>query len=135
MKAMKQVRIIIERSKDMFTAYAENIEGIYGAGETVAEARASIEKSIRLFRRYNAAGNHPLRGDFRLIYQFDIPSILNYYRGIFTHAALERVTGIHQKQLQHYASGLKKPRAPQAKKIAEGLQKLGRELTSLEFSV
>jgi len=33
--------------------------------------------------------------------------VLNYYKGIFTLSALERLTGINQKQLQHYASGLR----------------------------
>jgi hypothetical protein len=33
----------------------------------------------------------------------------NYYKRIFTNVALERITGINQKQLQHYATGLKKP--------------------------
>jgi len=38
---MKTLKIIIERSKDMYSAYAENIEGIYGGGNTVAEAKQS----------------------------------------------------------------------------------------------
>jgi predicted RNase H-like HicB family nuclease len=130
---MKNIQIVIERSKDMFTAYSINMEGIYGAGDTVAEARASIEKSVRLYRRYNKEGKHPLQGDFRLVYQFDVSSMLNYYKGIFTNAALERLTGIHQKQLQHYASGLRKPRAAQKQKIAEAFQALGKELLSLEL--
>ena len=117
----------------MFTAYAANIHGIYGAGETVAEARASIEKSIRLFRRYNKQRKHPLREEFRLVYQFDVSSMLNYYKGIFTHAALERLTGIHQKQLQHYASGLRKPRAAQKQKISRAFHDLGKELLSIDL--
>lgn len=133
LKGMKQVRVTIERSLDMFTAYAEKVEGIYGAGHTVEEAQASIEKSIRLYRRYNKGRKHPLREDVHIVYQFDIASILNYYKGIFTHAALERVTGIHQKQLQHYASGLRKPRAAQKQKISKALQALGKELLSINL--
>ena len=29
---MKNIKIIIEKTKDMYTAYAENAEGIYGGG-------------------------------------------------------------------------------------------------------
>ncbi len=68
-----------------------------------------------------------------MVYKFDVQSFLNYYKGIFTKAALERVTGINQKQLQHYATGLKKPRATQAKKIEAELHKLGSELMSVEL--
>ena len=37
----------------MYTAYAENLEGIYGGGETVEEAKASIDTSIKLYNKYN----------------------------------------------------------------------------------
>ena len=37
----------------MYTAYAENAEGIYGGGDTIEEAKASIETSIKLYNKYN----------------------------------------------------------------------------------
>jgi hypothetical protein len=49
---MKTLRIVIERSADMSSAYAENAEGIYGGGDTVEEAKQSIlGASIVLFFR------------------------------------------------------------------------------------
>ncbi|MCF8370560.1 MAG: hypothetical protein K9H64_02985 [Bacteroidales bacterium] len=36
--------------------------------------------------------------------------------GILSNSALERLTGINQKQMQHYASGLRKPREAQRQK-------------------
>jgi len=68
-----------------------------------------------------------------LVYKFDTQSFLNYYKGIFTNAALERITGINQKQLQHYATGLRTPRPLQAKKIETALHKLGAELMAVEL--
>ena len=50
---MKAIKIIIEKTKDMYTAYAENGEGIYGGGDTIDEAKASIETSIKLYNKYN----------------------------------------------------------------------------------
>ncbi len=50
---MKAITIIIEKTKDMYTAYAENLEGIYGGGDTIEEAKASIETSIKLYNKYN----------------------------------------------------------------------------------
>lgn len=69
----------------------------------------------------------------KLVYRFDTVSLLNYYKGIITNAALERMTGIDQNQLQHYATGLKKPRRPQAKKIEHALHELGKELLAVEL--
>jgi len=40
---------------------------------------------------------------------------------------------LNEKQLNHYASGLKKPRAAQAKKIENALHKLGGELLAIEL--
>lgn len=133
--SMKTLKIIIERSADMFSAYAENVEGVYGGGDTVGEAKQSILDSIELLKTLNSPENVPslLKGKYEIAYHFDAESLLNYYKGVFTNAALERITGINQRQLQHYSSGLKKPRQPQLKKIEEGLHKLAAELQSVEL--
>lgn len=132
---MKILKIIIERSTDMFSAYAENAEGIYGEGTTVEEAKQSILDAIDIIKEEFTAENIPaiLKGEYEIIYQFDVESLLNYYKGIFTNSALEKITGINQRQLQHYSSGLKKPRQIQLKKIEEGLHRLAAELQALEL--
>ena len=117
----------------MYTAYSENVEGVYGAGETVAEAKQSVLDAIRLLKEYNTDQHIPdtLKGEYELSYRFQ--SLLDCYRGIFTNAALERMTGINQRQWQHYASGLKKPRAAQINKIETALHRLGNELLAVEL--
>jgi len=59
---------------------------------------------------------------------------MQYYKGILSNSALERLTGINQKQLHHYASGLKKPRIEQRKKIETALHDLCRELLSINIA-
>ena len=51
--AMKKLTIIIEKTKDMYSSYAENMEGIYGGGNTIEEAKESINTSIKLYEKYN----------------------------------------------------------------------------------
>jgi predicted RNase H-like HicB family nuclease len=131
---MKIIKVVIEKTKDNYSAYAENVDGIFGGGETVVEAKESVIKAIKLFKKYNMM-NLPkiLQGEFKLKYRFDTQSLLNYYKGVFTNASLERITGIKQKQIQHYASGLKKPRAAQKLKIQDSLHKLAEELMEVEL--
>jgi len=131
---MKAVKIIVEKTKDHYSAFAENVEGVYGAGETVAEAKESIFKAIKLLKNHNKS-NYPkiLNGDYQVKFKFDTQSLLNYYKGIFTNASLERMTGIKQKQIQHYASGLKKPRVDQKIKIQNSLHQLASELLAVEL--
>ncbi len=132
---MKYIKIIIERSADQFTAYADNVKGIYAAGESVAEVKKSVEDSIRLLVKYNKAGNIPsaLKGKYALVYKFDVRSLLSYYKKILSNSGLEKMTGINQKQIQHYASGLKEPRPAQTKKIEIALHDLGRELLAVQL--
>ncbi len=132
---MKTVKVIIEKSKDGYSAYGETVDGIWGMGDTVQDTKNSALESLRLFIENNDTKNIPpvLRGEYVIAFKFDTQSLLCYYKGVFTNAALERITGINQKQFQHYATGLKKPRATQTKKIETALHKLGNELLSVEL--
>ncbi len=132
---MKQIKVVIERSVDMFSSYAENVEGIYGGGGTVQEAKDSIVAAINLYKKHNTTGNIPeiLKGEYELVFKLDVQSFMDYYKGVFTPAALERIAGINQKQIQHYSSGYRKPRPAQRKKIEDALHKLGRELLAVEL--
>lgn len=56
---MKQVRIITKKTDDLYSAYAENVEGVYGGGETVAEAKQSVVDAIRLLKQYNTEEHIP----------------------------------------------------------------------------
>jgi len=131
---MATIKIVIEKTKDFYTAYAEHLEFIYGAGATVQKTKDSVLKSIELYKKYNKNKlPKALQAETRIIFKFDAQSFLNYYKGIFTNASLERITGINQKLIQHYASGLKKPRLAQRKKIQDGLRNLAKELQSIEL--
>jgi predicted RNase H-like HicB family nuclease len=130
----KKLIIHIGASLNHFGAYAENCAGIYGAGNTVEETKENVMEGLRLFIKYNQ-DNLPaiLRNNYEIEYHYDTQSFLNYYNRIFTNVALERITGINQKLLHHYSSGLKKPREKQRKKIETALHNLGNELLSVKL--
>jgi len=131
---MKTIKIIIERNEDGFWGYAENEKAIVGGGTTVQECKQDILDCIETLKDLNQE-NKPafLEKEYQLIYKFDTASLLNYYKGIFTNSALERITGINQKQIQHYASGHRSPRAEQRMKIENALHNLGKELLAVEL--
>lgn len=132
---MKKIKIIIEKSTDHYNAYADNVRGIYAGGDTVEEVKQSVLESIALLKEFNDEDHIPsiLKGEYEIVYKFDTESFLDYYKGIINPVTLHRLTGINQKQLQHYASGHSKPRKAQRKKIEEGLHKLGKELLAIEL--
>lgn len=130
---MRKIKVIIERGKDGFAAYAEDIAGAWGSGKTVEDARKSLNEAIQIVKKYNKKENIPaaLKGEYQLVYHFDVESLLNYYKGILSLTGLEKLTGINNKQINHYATGLKKPRPAQRKKIENALHQLGHELIAV----
>lgn len=132
---MKTIKIIIEKSKDgYFWAYADNVEGINGGGETVQACKQDVLDCIETVKTFNDKSRPAfLDKPYELVYKFDTESLLEYYKGIFSKRAFERMTGINQHQISHYASGLKKPRPAQRKKIETALHHLGEELLAVEL--
>jgi len=133
---MEIVKIVIERTDDLFSGYAENVEGVYVGGESVEETKKSVEDAIRLLKEYNTSENIPdiLKNEYEIEYSYDIQSFFDYYKRLFNNPALEKLTGINQKQLHHYATGHRKPRTESIKKLEDALHKLGAELSSVKLS-
>ena len=131
---MKKIKIIIARGKDNYGAYAENVEMITGEGNTVREAKESALNSIEIIKAFGPEYiPEVLKGDYEIVWKLDVESLLDFYKGIFNQTGIAKLTGINEKQLNHYASGLKKPRAVQIKKIEAALHRLGSELLSVEL--
>ena len=135
MKYMEKIIITVGASPDHFGAYAENCPGIYGAGDTPEAAKQNALEGLKLLIKYTKPENLPdiLKEGYSIIYKYDTQSFLKHYNSIFTNVALERITGINQKLLHHYSSGLKKPRLAQRKKIETALHRLGEELIAVEL--
>jgi predicted RNase H-like HicB family nuclease len=134
---MKKIEAIITRSSDgTYSVYCAN-EPFSGMGSTAAEAKADMMEQMRFFKQTAIEDNveYPafLNHDFEVVYKFDTQSILEYYAGIISLSALERLTGINQKQLWSYLHGKTKPRKPQVDKIENALHSLGNELISISL--
>jgi len=132
---MKTITIILEAGKDGFGAYSEGDEGIYGMGDTIQECKQDVQDSIDSIKEFMSKDQIPevLKGDYQIVYKYDTESFLQYYKGILTNSALERLSGINQKQIHHYASGLRKPSKKTTQKIQTALHDLGSELLSIEL--
>ncbi|VDH16086.1 Uncharacterised protein [Algoriella xinjiangensis] len=130
---MKNLTIIIEKAQDgYFSAYSEDVDGIYGMGESVQDVKQDILDGIETLKTLDEVPTI-LKDDYKLIYKFDTESLLQYYKGILSNPGFEKLTGINQKLIHQYSTGLKKPREDQRKKIEAGLHKLGKELLSIEL--
>jgi len=134
---MTKIEAIIERANDgTFCVYCVN-EMFSGMGEDVESAKLNMIEQMKFFKETSAEDKHDypkfLDGDFEIVYKFNTESLLEYYSGILSLSGLEKITGIHQKQLWSYLHGRTKPRKAQIAKIEKGLHRFGKELISISL--
>ncbi len=67
-------------------------------------------------------------GNYEVEYSYEVSALLHRLDGIVSRAAIARATGINERQIGHYASGLHKPRTDQRKRIIEGIHNIGKQL-------
>ena len=134
---MKTIKVIIERAEHNYSAYLDGVDGIVATGSSVEEIKMNMYEAINALidecKEFGCEVPEELTGDCELVFKMDVKSLLDFYSGIFSKAGLERITGINQKQLWHYASGGRKPRPEQAIKLESALHKLGEELLSISL--
>lgn len=136
---MKTIHLhaVIETAETNYAAYVEEITGVAATGHTLAEVKAGLLDALDfLVESCIEDGDEipaELQGNYVIDFRMDVRSFLSVYSGIFTKSGLERLTGINQKQLWHYANGKSVPRRAQVLRIEEALHRLGEELLSIHL--
>lgn len=128
---MDTIIMNIGASSDSFGAYSVNCDGIYAAGNTVEECKKDVETTISLIKETLPQEQWPeqIKGEYKIVWHYDIQSLLMYYGSLMSIAGLERITGINQKQLWSYMHGRSKPRAKQKERIENNLHRFANELS------
>ncbi len=134
---MKTILATISRSSDGFYSI-QCVEEIFsGGGNTPQEAKDDLIEQMTFFKETAIEDGleYPvfLDEDYNIKYEFDAQSLLEYYSGILSLSGLEKITGIHQKQLWAYLNNKSKPRRKQVERIQKGLHDLGKELTAISL--
>ena len=96
--------------------------------ETIADFHAAYEEMKAYYREAGEAFE-----EVEFDFSYDVPSFLNYYKGLLTLAGLGRITGINERQLSQYVSGYRNPSAKTTKKIEDALHNFGSELQQVRF--
>lgn len=65
-------------------------------------------------------------------FEYDLESFFDFYKVINAKALSERI-GMNQSLLAQYIKGIKKPSVSQTRRILQGVQQIGRELTEVQF--
>jgi predicted RNase H-like HicB family nuclease len=131
---MERVIVEIEYVGGNYCAHAPLLPGCVSTGDTLDEIKKNIKEAIQFHVKSSMEDGESdlipgiFKGEYSLAYKLSAEALLNAYSDIFTKAALSRITGINERQLWHYAAGVRRPRPQQVQRIANGLHELGREL-------
>ncbi len=134
---MKKNIVEISFVNKNFSAHVPALIGCVSTGVSPEEIKANIEEAIQFHLEGMKEDGDTIpasfKGKFELVFKFDTQSLLKYYKNVITGSALERYSGINQKQLNHYANMYRKPKPEQMKKIEAAFHNLGRELLAVEL--
>jgi predicted RNase H-like HicB family nuclease len=120
-----------------YSAHIPELPGCVAAGNSLEDVQALLNEAVpfHIEGQRASGGEVPSlsAGEWEFEFRLTVEALLNQYSGIFTKAALSKITGINERQLWHYAAGLRHPRERQRKRIEKGLHTLGAQLSSLSL--
>lgn len=126
---MRIIKVIIEcGDSKSFAAYTEaQFDGfsIAGYGFTAEEAKNDF---IEAYNEAREMFNCP---ELSFEWQYDVKSFLQLYKNKLSLSGLQTLTGINQKQLGHYLSGVRKPSDATKSKIITGVHRFADDLNKI----
>jgi hypothetical protein len=106
--------------------------GLGGFGDTVQEAVADFYEAYEEEKILSAKERKEVP-ELEFEFHYDVSSFLGFFGETLSKSGLEKITGINQKQLWHYASGTRKPRPETVHKIQQSLYKFADSIKQMRF--
>jgi len=123
MPTKKKTTVIIEKTRDGFSAYA-NEYPVFTTGSSMDKLFHNIREAFILYF------DDEKFDDSQLSYEIDFTQFFKYYKILNSKALAGRI-GMHPTLLSQYVSGRKKPSASQRRRILYGINKIGQELSEM----
>ncbi len=129
MMRKRKVKVIVMKEDVGYSATSEIGEDFVGTeAESFEELKTMMIEALNLaFEETDL--NYTLDD---LVFEFDLESFFNFYKVINAKALSQRI-GMNQSLLAQYIKGIKKPSPAQTKRILNGVQQIGRELSEVRF--
>ncbi|MDR1226660.1 MAG: DNA-binding protein [Prevotellaceae bacterium] len=131
-----KVDVVVEKGKD--NLFSVNMDyhgldfGLSGFGKTADEAIKDFNQCWQEAKEMcKAEGKEIPVLEFNI--KYDVSSFLDYFSGILSKSGLEVITGVNQKQLWHYSSGMRRPRPDTVAHIEKSLHAFADNLKQVHF--
>jgi len=135
---METLKAIIEKGKDgLYSIYIPSVVGIYGTGETEAEAKVSLQEAIEMaYEHVEETGEWddylPLKEYSEIEYLYDLSGFFKTY-DFFDVSALATRMGINASLMRRYKTGSKKASPEQKRRISTGIHTIAKQLSVTSF--
>jgi len=124
-----KIKVKIIKENTGYSAYSQLGKNLIATqGETFEELKKMIVEAVNLAFEDKSL----VYKEDDLQFEFELESFFDFYRVINAKALSERI-GMNQSLLSQYIKGIKKPSASQTKRILNGVQQIGRELSEVQF--
>jgi predicted RNase H-like HicB family nuclease len=123
MVAKDKIGVIIEKTKDGFSAYAVDYP-VFTTGSSINELFGNIKEAFILYF------DDENFDDEKLYYEIDFNQFFKHYKVLNANALAGRI-GMNPSLLSQYISGHKKPSASQSRRILYGINRIGQELAEM----
>ena len=134
----KRIKVEVSWTDDNFCCVwtDEDAGTVLVTAKTMEKLKKDFMESLRLHiegcvRDGDILPEYLVKGEYEPEYILDTAALLRDAEEYTTMAAISRASGINQKQLSHYASGLKHPRSTQIERIKAGLHRIGYQLLAV----
>lgn len=135
---MEKIKVEIQWCDHNFGAtFSDNVPGAVAlTAKTYDELMEEIPETLKFHIDGMAADGDEVpgwlrNGDYEFEYALDTAALIRSCEQYASIAAISRASGVNERQLSHYANGVKKPRPEQRKRIVDGLHKIGRKLIAV----
>lgn len=133
------IKIYVEWADKNFSAsLGDNVPGaVVIAAKDINELKREVEETLRFHVEGMLADGDEVpqwlaNGEYELEYNYvSVAALIHACEPYTTIAALSRATDINQRQLSHYANGIRHPRPEQRQRIIDGIHEIGKELLSV----
>ncbi len=125
-KYKKKIKIIVEKTKTGFSAYAEEYP-IFTTGRTIPELINNALEATQLNFEEEFVITHE-----NLKFEIDFAQFFQYYKVLNSKFLAEKI-GMNPTLLSQYVQGHKKPSENQTEKILSGIHQIGQELSEMNL--
>ena len=130
------VSVIVERGSDnKYSAYMDRYDldfGLAGFGNSAKDAISDFYDAWEEEKAMIAKEGKEIP-ELEFDIRYDMSSFLDLFSDVLSKSGLEKITGINQKQLWHYASGMRKPSPGTVHKIQDGLYSFADTIKQIRF--